>query len=77
MTEQITLDNLDHFAIGATVLGTGGGGDPYIGKLMAEQAIEEHGPVDLLPPTEVPDDALVVPPPGGHPSKRSRVSAAR
>jgi DUF917 family protein len=58
---QITTKNVDDFATGATVLGTGGGGDPYIGKLMAEQAIEEHGPVELLDPTDVPDDALVVP----------------
>ena len=27
------------------LLGTGGGGDPYIGKLMAEQAIQKNGPV--------------------------------
>jgi DUF917 family protein len=25
------------------VLGTGGGGDPYIGKLMAVHAIQQHG----------------------------------
>jgi len=61
MTDTITTDNLDDFATGATVLGTGGGGDPYIGKLMAEQAIEEYGPVELLDPDDVPDDALVVP----------------
>jgi DUF917 family protein len=61
MTEQITLDNLDDFATGATVLGTGGGGDPYIGTLMARQAIKEHGPVKLLDPQNVPADALVVP----------------
>ena len=61
MTDQITLDNLDDFATGATVLGTGGGGDPYIGKLMAEQAIEEFGPVELLDPRDVPDDEYVVP----------------
>ena len=54
MTEQITLDNLDDFATGATVLGTGGGGDPYIGTLMARQAIEEHGPVELLDPEDIP-----------------------
>jgi DUF917 family protein len=61
MTEHITLDNLDDFATGATVLGTGGGGDPYIGTLMARQAIEEHGPVELLDPQDIPADELVVP----------------
>lgn len=61
MTSNITLNNIDDFATGATVLGTGGGGDPYIGKLMAEQAISKYGPVELLDPKDVPDDALVVP----------------
>lgn len=61
MTDRITLDNLDDFATGATVLGTGGGGDPYIGTLMARQAIAEHGPVELLDPRDVHGDELVVP----------------
>ncbi|PPA70399.1 DUF917 domain-containing protein [Jeotgalibacillus proteolyticus] len=52
---------IEHMAIGAALLGTGGGGDPYIGKLMALQAVEEYGPIKLLSPEEVPDEALVVP----------------
>src|SRR5712692_9156029 len=48
-------------ASGAAILGTGGGGDPYIGKLMALTAIRKHGPVKLLDPTEVPDDWFVIP----------------
>src|SRR2546428_11917823 len=48
-------------ASGAAILGTGGGGDPYIGKLMALTAIRKNGPVRLLDPTEVPDDWFVVP----------------
>src|SRR5437588_555095 len=35
-------------ASGAAILGTGGGGDPYIGKLMALTAIRKNGPVRLL-----------------------------
>lgn len=58
---HIDIDTLDDLATGAAVLGTGGGGDPYVGKLMAEQAIAEHGPVELLDPADLPDDALVVP----------------
>lgn len=61
MPDEINLDNIEHFAIGATVLGTGGGGDPYIGKLMAKQAIDRNGPVELLDPDDVADDDLVVP----------------
>ena len=52
---------MDDLAVGAAVLGTGGGGDPYIGMLLAKQAIREHGPVQVLDVDEVPDDALVVP----------------
>ncbi len=52
---------LEDIAMGAAVLGTGGGGDPYIGKLMAQQAIREHGPVRLIEVDELGDDDLVVP----------------
>ena len=54
-------DNLDDLAIGAAILGTGGGGNPYIGTLLAKQAIREHGAVQLVDVDEVPDDAVVVP----------------
>jgi len=58
---QIGRDNLEDIAIGAAVLGTGGGGDPYIGKLMAQHAIDQHGPVTLLDPSEISDDDLIIP----------------
>src|SRR5437773_12561813 len=48
-------------ASGAAILGTGGGGDAYVGKLMALTAIWTHGPVKLLDPTGVPDDWFVIP----------------
>lgn len=51
---------IQDIATGASLLGAGGGGDPYIGKLMAFSAVEKYGPVKLLDVTEVPDDALVV-----------------
>lgn len=57
----IGKEEIENIAIGAALLGTGGGGDPYIGKLMALQAIEEYGPIQLLSVDEVPDDALIVP----------------
>lgn len=58
---QITAHDLEYLAVGAAILGTGGGGDPFIGKLMAQQAIEEEGPVTLIDPGELADDALVLP----------------
>jgi len=47
-------------ARGAAVLGTGGGGDPYIGALLARQALAAHGPVTVVGLDELPDDAFVL-----------------
>jgi len=52
---------LEDIAVGGAILGTGGGGDPYIGKLMAQQAIRRHGPVRMIDVSELKDDDLVVP----------------
>ena len=43
------------------LLGTGGGGDPYIGKLMAQHAMRRFGNVSLLDPGDLADDDLVAP----------------
>jgi len=56
----LDIDALDSIALGAAVLGAGGGGDPYLGKLMAAQAITDHGPVHLLRVDELPADAWCV-----------------
>ena len=37
----IGKEEIENISIGAALLGTGGGGDPYIGKLMAIQAVEK------------------------------------
>ncbi len=57
---QATTGVLESIATGAGILGTGGGGNPYIGQLRARQAIEKHGPVTVLSPEELPDDARVI-----------------
>lgn len=58
---KIGIPEIEDIALGAALLGAGGGGDPYVGKLVAIGAVQECGPVTLLDPSEVPDDALVVP----------------
>ena len=58
---EIDETQMSDIARGAAVLGTGGGGDPYVGRLLAEQALRQHGPVTLLDVDELPDDAVVVP----------------
>ena len=57
----IGIQEIEDIALGAALLGAGGGGDPYVGKLVAMGAVKECGPVTLLDPEEVPDDALLVP----------------
>ena len=58
---EFTEDRLDDLAVGAAILGTGGGGNPYVGKLLARAALREHGPVTIVEVDELDDDALVVP----------------
>jgi len=47
--------------VGAAILGSGGGGDPYIGMLMAVQAIEKGRKVELVEPDVIDDEDFVVP----------------
>ena len=38
---KIGLEEIEDIAMGAALLGAGGGGDPYIGKLVAMGAVRE------------------------------------
>jgi DUF917 family protein len=57
---MVDAEALERIAIGAGILGTGGGGNPYLGKLHAQLLVAAHGPVTVVDPAEVPDHALVV-----------------
>ncbi len=57
------INEIEDIALGASLLGAGGGGDPYIGKLMAIDAIKTCGDVTMLDPEEIADDDLVIPSP--------------
>lgn len=61
MTREIDERALEDIAAGAVILGSGGGGDPHIGMLMAREAIREHGPVELVDLAELDEDDLVLP----------------
>jgi DUF917 family protein len=58
---RIEIAMLDDFARGAAFLGSGGGGDPYYSRLLAEAAIAEYGAVELIPLNALADNALVAP----------------
>ena len=53
---ELNAQQVRDIARGAAVLGTGGGGDPYLGTLSALQALEEFGSPTVIEPDEVPDD---------------------
>lgn len=60
----LRLDRRDllDIARGAAFLGTGGGGNPYVGRLMVERAMEDTGrTLELLDLADLPDDGLVIP----------------
>ena len=56
---ELTLNNLENFTRGAAFLGTGGGGDPYIGKLMLKHQLEKGKIIKILSPDEINDNFLV------------------
>ena len=61
LIKSINISDMRNISLGGAFLGTGGGGDPYIGRLMAEQAITCNGPVQVLDVEDMDDDALIIP----------------
>ena len=55
----IEAGDLTHIATGAAFLGTGGGGDPYVGRLLAMNAVEQFGMPSVVDADALPDDAQV------------------
>jgi DUF917 family protein len=58
----IGQEEIEQIALGSAFLGTGGGGDPFVGTLLAQDAVERFGEVELIQPEDIPDDELVIPP---------------
>ncbi|MES9512999.1 DUF917 domain-containing protein [Rhodococcus erythropolis] len=61
MSWTLRTADLDDLARGAALLGTGGGGDPFVGKMLVAQALGEAGEITILDPEELDDDAWVIP----------------
>src|SRR5438477_1070232 len=53
---DITLDDVESLAVGAWVLGTGGGGSPYLGLLNMRALYKEGYRVQLMPSSDLADD---------------------
>ena len=60
MSWTLTAADLPDLARGATLLGTGGGGDPYIGQMLVQQVLGDRG-ITILDPDELADDLFVIP----------------
>ncbi len=57
----LTAADIEALAIGAAILGTGGGGNPYIGKLRCLEQMRAGKKVALIGLDELADDAYVAP----------------
>src|SRR3981081_2592086 len=56
---DITLDDIESLAVGAWVLGTGGGGSPYLGLLNMRALYKKGHRVQLMPSADLLDDDWV------------------
>ncbi len=55
----IELDDLDSLATGAAILGSGGGGAPYVFQINLQNLYAEGARVKLMDPVDLADDDLV------------------
>jgi uncharacterized protein len=56
---SITADDIENLAVDAWILGTGGGGSPYLGLLNMRRLYAEGHRVELIPPFDLADDDWV------------------
>ena len=56
---ELSLDDIEALAVGAWILGTGGGGSPYLGLLNMRRLYAEGHRVALMPPDALDDDDWV------------------
>lgn len=61
MPWDLNSADIERIAIGAGILGTGGGGNPRTGLLRAQRYLDEGYQLRIVKLEELPDDALVVP----------------
>ena len=53
---------LEEITLGASILATGGGGDPDIGLLWAKKVLEKGKDIVMVDPKDIPDDILLTAP---------------
>ena len=61
VTWELSREDIERIAIGAGILGTGGGGNPRHGRIRTQAKLAEGYRLRVVGLDELPDDALVVP----------------
>lgn len=56
----IGYEDIENIAVGAGILGTGGGGNPYLGKLMVRRCLDTGVEIPVLNVDDISDDATCV-----------------
>jgi len=59
MTREITGEDIEALAVGAWILGTGGGGSPYLGLLNMRRLYAKGHRVELMSPLDLADEDRV------------------
>jgi uncharacterized protein len=57
---RVDRDALESLAVGAGILGTGGGGNPYVAKVWAQCELDRGADFVVIDPLEVADDGWVI-----------------
>jgi hypothetical protein len=52
--------DLEYIALGAAILGTGGGGNAYLGMLRAREQLRAGRRIRVIPPEALPDEAVAI-----------------
>ena len=59
-SRQLDEEDIELIALGAGVLGSGGGGSAYLGYLLAQRAMRQGRPITLIPMQSLPRGALAI-----------------
>jgi len=60
MAWEVGPEEVEAIALGAGILGTGGGGNPYLGKLHLLQELRDGRRVRMIDPSDVRDEAVLI-----------------
>lgn len=58
---RFTAADIRPMALGAAIMGSGGGGDPYLGEIMLSSLLASGGHVDIVSLDDLPDSAQLAP----------------